>query len=98
MAATSAGVGFQPADVAAIVGTYVNEEADAVLVVTAKAGLLYATPASRPSEVTALNPLFPDAFARPGALMRVLRDKTGKVVGLRYQGGRVWDLRLRKTA
>ena len=86
-----------PAELAAIAGTYVSDEADATLQVVAKAGMLFIQPADRPSVIEPMRPLFKDGFTRPGGLMRIQRDKAGKVTGFRYQGGRVWDLRFRRV-
>ena len=86
-----------PAELAQIAGTYVSEEAGATLIATVRGGFLVLTPSDRPSAAAVLNGAFKDGFLRPGGLVRILRDKAGKVIGLRYQGSRVWNLSFRKV-
>jgi len=87
-----------PADLAPLVGTYVSEEAGATLIASIKGAFLVLTPSDRPSAQVILNGAFKDGFFRAGGLIRFQRDKAGKVIGLSYQGGRVWDLKFRKIS
>jgi CubicO group peptidase (beta-lactamase class C family) len=86
------------ADLAQLAGTYVSDEAAATIVLSVKGDFLTMTPVGRPSATQILSRMFKDGYGRPGSLMRVVRDKGGKVTGLRYSGSRVWDLRFRKVA
>ena len=87
----------KPDELAQYAGTYVSDEAGATLIASVRAGFLVLSPADRPSEKVVLNGAFKDGFFRTGGLVRFTRDKAGKVTGLKHQGGRVWDLRFRKT-
>ena len=92
--------GWQPsaAELAELAGTYVSDEAETRVILSVKDGKLAVLSEDRPGAQALLNPLYKDGFTRPGSLLRVVRNKAGKVEGLRYQGGRVWDLRLRKVS
>ncbi|HLZ73462.1 serine hydrolase domain-containing protein [Phenylobacterium sp.] len=86
-----------PADLALLAGTYVSDEAGATLRVSVRDGALAMVPSDRPSDAVVLTAAFKDGFLRPYALVRFQRNKAGKVTGLSYKGGRVWNLRFRKT-
>jgi CubicO group peptidase (beta-lactamase class C family) len=92
--------GWQPtaAELAELAGTYVSDEAETRIILSARDGRLTVVSDDRPGSPAILSPIFKDGFTRPGSLLRVLRDKSGRVEGLRYQGGRVWDLRLRQVS
>lgn len=85
-------------DLAALAGRYASDEAGAVLIARVSGDRLVLTPADRPSAPVALGAAFRDGFTAPGVVVRILRDKSGKPVGLSYASGRVWDLRFRKIA
>ncbi|HEX7943510.1 MAG TPA: serine hydrolase domain-containing protein, partial [Phenylobacterium sp.] len=84
-------------DLAQYAGTYVSDEAGASVIASVRGGFLVLSPSDRPSEKIVLNGVFKDGFLRTGGLVRFTRDKAGKVTGLSYKGGRVWDLRFRKV-
>ncbi|MFL5297002.1 MAG: serine hydrolase domain-containing protein [Phenylobacterium sp.] len=85
-------------DLAQLAGTYVSDEAAAIIKLSVKGDFLMMTPVGRPSASQLLSRMFKDGYGRPGSLLRVVRDKAGKVTGLRYSGSRVWDLRFRRVA
>jgi len=85
------------ADLAQVAGTYVSDEAGATLIAKARGDFLVLIPSDRPSQPVVLTGIFKDGYFAGGAAIRVLRDKSGEVTGLRYQGDRVWDLRFRKV-
>ncbi len=85
------------AQLAAIAGVYSSEEARAGWRVSVESGRLVARPLDRASEAVTLTPLYPDAFTGSGLLVRVRRDKAGKVEALSFGTPRIWDLRFRRT-
>lgn len=85
-----------PEALAAAVGDYVSEDAQATMRISLREGRLFIAPADRPSATLALNPLIPDAFTWRQGLLRLLRGPDGAVVALRYQGVRVFDLTFRR--
>jgi CubicO group peptidase (beta-lactamase class C family) len=87
-----------PAELAAMVGTYGSEEANATIRIGLRAGKLVVIPADRPSAAAPIEPLFKDGFGYPGGgVIRVTRGAAGQVEGFRYQGGRVWDFAFRRV-
>jgi hypothetical protein len=86
------------AELAAIAGTYFSEEADATILLTVKGDQLILAPADRPSAAAPLRLISRDGFTGPGFMVRPLKDRAGKVTGLRFIGGRVYDLRFRKVS
>lgn len=90
----------QPAqgELQALAGSYASSEAGAVLVASVREGRLWLTPADRPSESKAAEPLERDAFFLDGALVRVQRGGDGHPVALRFTSPRVYALDFRRVA
>jgi CubicO group peptidase (beta-lactamase class C family) len=80
------------ADVVELTGTYVSDEAEAVLEVALNGNALVAK--RRPDTTVVLRPVYQDAFSAQNlGLVRFRRDSAGKVVALSVILDRVWDLR-----
>ncbi len=78
-----------------LAGTYVSDEAEVELTVTAKGRKLRVF--RRPNTTFTLTPAYRDAFlARGLGLVRFRRDAAGAVTGLSVTTDRVWDLRFAK--
>lgn len=80
------------AELGALAGTYVSDEAETTLVTAVEGGSL--TLKRRPDTGVALTPIYVDAFDAPRiGLVLFRRDSTGRVAGLSVAQERVWDLR-----
>ncbi|MFV3129122.1 serine hydrolase domain-containing protein [Niveispirillum sp. KHB5.9] len=86
-----------PADLAMLVGTYSSEEANGSFRLEMKDGALVLTPGDRPDGAVRLTALFRDGFKGSGYLMRILRDRRGRVEGLRFQTPRVYKLDFKRS-
>ncbi len=81
-----------PAELQALAGTYVSDEAEVTVEIVVENGELKAT--RRPDTKVALRPLYKDAFAAQGlGTILFRRDKQGRVDALSVVQDRVWDLR-----
>jgi len=83
------------ADLGALVGTYVSDEADTTFEAVVEAGSLVLK--RSPDAILKLTPAYADAFISPalgGVIFR--RDASGKVTGLSVTQDRVWDLPFRR--
>lgn len=86
------------ADLRGLEGRYSSPEAGAILVASVRDGRLFLTPADRPSEPKAAEPLERDAFFADGALVRVQRGRDGRAVALRFTSPRVYALDFQRVA
>ena len=83
-------------DLAAYVGTYRSDEAEATYTVTMEDGTLMAR--DRWGQGTPLVPQYPDAFDAPrGPTIVFRRGASGQVEELSWSESRVWDLRFRRV-
>lgn len=81
-----------PAQLKALAGTYLSDEAEVTMQVVVEGADLKVT--RRPDTKLTLRPLYQDAFTAPGlGLIRFRRDGRGRVVGFSVVQDRVWDLR-----
>lgn len=78
-------------ELAAIVGRYTSDEADADYTVTLLNGTLQLSDQYGRSLGT-MTPIYRDAFEGPGADVFVRRDRAGRVTGLVMRDARVWAL------
>ncbi len=87
---------FSPSaeDLAAFVGTYRSEEAEATYTIEVADGQLVV--GSRYGWSARLGPVYPDAFVSPGTTYIFGRDGSGRVVEMRLSQGRVWNLRFER--
>jgi CubicO group peptidase (beta-lactamase class C family) len=88
---------FRPTstELAAYVGTYRSDEAEATYTVELDGlGLLVK---DRYARVRTLAPSYPDVFSGPLGLYIFRRDDAGAVVSFSLSQGRVWDLRFRRV-
>ena len=93
---------FEPVDewlpsaeeLAGFAGVHESDEAETVFTFSVEDGRLVLT--RRPGNVTALNPVYEDAFQMPGGTLRFRRDADGEVSGLRLSVSRVFDMRFEK--
>jgi hypothetical protein len=83
------------AELQALAGTYVSDEAEATFRVSVEGSSLVLL--RRPDTKMYLRPTFRDAFSLQGSSVRFLRDSAGRVAELSLGEGRVWDLRFRKV-
>jgi hypothetical protein len=83
------------AELRALAGTYVSEEAETTLVVTLHGSALELK--RRPDTTLRLTPLYKDAFDSDLGLVRFHRDLAGAVIGLGVTSERVWDLRFARA-
>ena len=84
-----------PAELAALAGTYVSDEAATTLTIAHQGGKLFLR--QRPALSFELQPRYRDVFEVPtGDLLRFIRDDAGKVTELSLFLGRVRDLHFRK--
>jgi hypothetical protein len=83
------------AELEALVGEYVSDEADASFTVALDGDrvMLRQRPASR----FPMTPTYRDAFTAPIGNVRFVRDASGKVTEMGLSQSRVWDLRFRKV-
>ena len=85
------------AELQALTGTYVSDEAEVTMQVVVESADLKVT--RRPDTKLTLRPLYKDAFTAPGlGLIRFRRDGQGRVVGFSIVQDRVWDLRFTRKA
>jgi CubicO group peptidase (beta-lactamase class C family) len=83
------------ADLAALTGDYVSDEAEVTLTIAIDDGKLVLR--RRPDTKIALRPTYRDGFQAAGmGSVRFLRDPSGKVTELSVGEARVWDLRFRR--
>lgn len=83
------------ADLAAYVGTYRSDEAEATYTVAVSEGKLVLKDrwgATRP-----LTPQYPDAFGARGATLVFHRGPSGRVEAMSWSESRVWDLRFQRV-
>jgi hypothetical protein len=84
------------ADLAAYVGTYRSDEAEATYTVGIEGGKLVIE--DRWGAATPLEPQYPDAFdAQRGPTIVFRRGASGRVEELSWSESRVWDLRFRRV-
>jgi len=84
-----------PAELAAYVGTYRSDEAEATYAVeVGEEGVLVLR--DRWAQGTVLRPLYPDAFSGGGSTFIFRRDASGRVQEMSLSQGRVWDLQFKK--
>lgn len=77
---------------AALEGNYASDEVFGRLRLEARDGALMLRFAGRAGPPTRLTPLIRDGYRGPGYLMRVRRDRRGRITGLRFQTARVYAL------
>jgi hypothetical protein len=80
-----------PADLQALTGTYVNDEAETALIAAFEAGALVLK--RRPDTTIRLAPLYKDAFSGSIGTVIFRRNGSGRVIELAVSQDRVWDLR-----
>jgi len=86
-----------PAELEALAGTYVSDEAQTALTVTVAQGAL--TVVRRPDATFTMTPLYADAFRAPRLGTVIFRrDAGGRVTALSVVDDRVWDLRFAKVS
>jgi hypothetical protein len=83
-----------PAELDALRGEYVSEEAEASFTVAIDGDRLVLR--QRPTARIALTPTYRDAFSSGIGSVRFLRDANGKVTEMSLGESRVWDLRFRR--
>jgi hypothetical protein len=76
------------------VGVYRSAEAEAVYTVEIERGTFVLK--DRWGQGRLLQPLYPDAFSGGGNTLIFRRDGSGRVNGVSFSQGRVWDLRFRR--
>jgi hypothetical protein len=84
-----------PAELAALAGEYVSDEAEVTFKVAFENGRLVIH--RRPDAEFALTPTYRDGFSSQIGSIRFLRDAAGTVTELSLGEARVWDLRFRKV-
>lgn len=84
------------ADLQAMAGDYISEEAEVTLSVQIKGNGLEIH--RRPDSVFPLKPTYADGFSSDLGSIRFLRDSAGKITEMSIGEDRVWDLRLRRVA
>jgi CubicO group peptidase (beta-lactamase class C family) len=84
------------ADLAGLAGAYSSFEAGGVLQVAARNGALVIAPADRTSAPRIARPLEKDTFQTDDGLLRALRDRDGRVTGLKFTTPRVYALEFRR--
>ena len=82
------------AELAALAGDYVSDEAETTLTVRARDGVLEAT--QRPDKVYRLTPLYADAFSSDLGTIIFRRDGDGHPNAFSVVEDRVWDLRFQR--
>lgn len=82
------------ADLAALVGTFRSEEADATYVLRLVGGALELRSRQRPDVAFTLTPAYRGAFTFGNETLRPILDREGRVTTLRVSSTRLWDLRL----
>ena len=85
-----------PADLAALAGEYLSDEAEVTLRVALEHARLVIH--RRPDASIPLTPTYKDAFDSSIGVVRFQYDSSGKVTGLSVSESRVWDLRFRSAA
>ncbi|MCX6629673.1 MAG: serine hydrolase [Candidatus Solibacter sp.] len=85
-----------PADLAALTGEYLSDEAEVTLRVALENARLVVH--RRPNASIPLTPTYKDAFNSSLGVVRFLRDSYGAVTGLSVSESRVWDLRFRPVS
>jgi CubicO group peptidase (beta-lactamase class C family) len=83
-----------PADLAALAGDYVSDEAEVTFKVAFEKGRLVIH--RRPDAEFPLTPTYRDGFSSQLGSIRFLRDAAGAVTELSLGESRVWDLRFRR--
>jgi hypothetical protein len=83
-----------PAELGALAGTYVSDDAEVTLKVGVREGVLELT--RRPDSTIRLTPLYTDAFSGPLGTVIFRRDAAGRATELSVVQDRVWDLRFRR--
>jgi hypothetical protein len=84
-----------PADLDALAGDYVSDEARVTYTVGVESGRLVIR--VRPAARFNLTATYRDAFSSPIGSVRFLRDASGKVTEMSLGESRVWDLRFRRA-
>jgi CubicO group peptidase (beta-lactamase class C family) len=83
------------ADLGQYVGEYFSHEAEVTYSVAVEDGRLNLV--DRYGDGRPLESAYRDAFAGPGGMVIFRRDAAGRIEGLSFSQGRVWDLRFVKT-
>jgi len=87
---------WKPENLTAFVGVYASDEAQAQLRIVREDHQLVLH--NSPHGSFPLQPTYRDDFASELGNVHFLRDKSGKIDGLRLSGQRVWDLRFTRDS
>ena len=82
-------------DLTPYVGDYFSREAEVTYSIAVEDGTLRIV--DRYGDSQPLRPAYRDAFAGPGGMILFRRDGAGRVNGLSFSQGRVWDLRFARV-